>query len=305
MMDIKSTWIKVKKCVWTPVILSIVICLGVWIGGMFLTHWMANTYFKEKESVEIQTGNQEDKDRIDVPALFGDSFGAVNALISALAFAGVIVSMYFQRKELALQRRSLRLQVRELRLNTTELGAQKTEFATQNKTMKLQRFENTFFNMLSLQQEIVNNIKYTYDNNISISGRSIFQYLYHRILENQLAKSIDNFKELSLLYLLDHYFSHLYRIITFVDETYLLENKDEKYSYIAILRSTLSRYELVFLFYNELNFPKFKEFIEEYSLFNNLDKASLFDSNGMLKEDQWDKLYAPSAYDPSIKGYNK
>lgn len=78
------------------------------------------------------------------PALFGDSFGAVNALISALAFAGMIVTFILQRYELEMQRK--------------ELKAQRLEFSSQNKTLKLQRFENTFFNMMELQQSIVNDL---------------------------------------------------------------------------------------------------------------------------------------------------
>jgi hypothetical protein len=37
---------------------------------------------------------------------FGDTFGAVNALFSGLAFAGVIVALWYQGHELALQRQS-------------------------------------------------------------------------------------------------------------------------------------------------------------------------------------------------------
>ena len=109
--------------------IAIIVCLLLWIGGMLLSHWYAEKYFIVSENDNPQ-------------ALFGDSFGAVNALISAFAFAGVIVAIFIQRNELRLQRK--------------DLGLQRNEFSTQNETLKLQRFENTFFNMLSLQQQIVN-----------------------------------------------------------------------------------------------------------------------------------------------------
>lgn len=38
---------------------------------------------------------------------FGDKFGAVNALFSGLAFAGLIFTIILQKKELALQREEL------------------------------------------------------------------------------------------------------------------------------------------------------------------------------------------------------
>jgi hypothetical protein len=46
---------------------------------------------------------------------FGDQFGAVNALFSGLAFAGVIYAVLLQRQELELQRRELELTREELR----------------------------------------------------------------------------------------------------------------------------------------------------------------------------------------------
>ncbi len=45
---------------------------------------------------------------------FGDMFGAVNALFSGLALAGVIYTIYLQRNELKLQRDELRLQREEV-----------------------------------------------------------------------------------------------------------------------------------------------------------------------------------------------
>ena len=76
--------------------------------------------------------------------LFGDSFGGINALVSALAFAGLIVTFAFQRYELEMQRQ--------------ELKAQHVENSSQNKSLRLQRFENTFFNMMEFQQHIVNDL---------------------------------------------------------------------------------------------------------------------------------------------------
>lgn len=46
---------------------------------------------------------------------FGDMFGAINALFSGLAFAGVIYAIFLQRKELELQREELVLTRKELR----------------------------------------------------------------------------------------------------------------------------------------------------------------------------------------------
>ena len=71
---------------------------------------------------------------------FGDMFGAVNALFSGLAFAGVIIAIFLQRKELEFQRE-------ELELTRGEFEKQTDEFEKQNDNLNIQRFENTFFNM--------------------------------------------------------------------------------------------------------------------------------------------------------------
>lgn len=283
-----------------PITLAISFCLILWIGGMHLTHWYASKTFIVPEG--------------DSRALFGDSFGAVNALISAFAFAGVIVSMYLQRKDLQLQRESLEVQQKELKQNTKELALQRAEFQTQNKTMQFQRFENTFFNMMSLQQEIVNNIAFHYSKKernlqpvyLTVHGRQVFEYIYNHGLKTLIkeGKAFSEFAELSIF---DHYFRHLYRIIKFIDETSLLETKHERYTYTSMVRATLSRYELVFIFYNELNndFSNFKILMEEYSLLNNLNSDILieFEPNGSKAEQL--EQYNESAYNPKIKGYNK
>jgi hypothetical protein len=55
---------------------------------------------------------------------FGDMFGAVNALFSGLAFAGVIYTILLQRHELALQRKELELTREELSRSADAQAAQ-------------------------------------------------------------------------------------------------------------------------------------------------------------------------------------
>ena len=241
---------------------------------------------------------------------FGDKFGAVNALFSGLAFAGLIVTLLYQKEELKLQREEL-AQTRE------ELKGQREEFEEQNKTMKRQRFENTFFNMLSLQQEITHNLSYEnpiqdeaelmrYDVKQRIyKNRAVFEGLYtNAIIDydgsrcyggiiNKLA--IHGCAAYSLvrgLSFLDHYFRHLYRIFKYVDTSDSI-SEDERYEYACIVRSQLSDYELVMLFYNCLTSngrAKFKPIIEKYVIFNNLREE-------LLANVEHKKLYAETAYD--------
>lgn len=52
---------------------------------------------------------------------FGDSFGALNAIISGLAFAGIIFTIFLQQNQLQMQREELALQRKELELTRIEL----------------------------------------------------------------------------------------------------------------------------------------------------------------------------------------
>ena len=93
---------------------------------------------------------------------------------------------------------------------------------------------------------------------------------------------IKGYEGCSAVYLLDHYFRYLYRIMRFVDEADFLESSSSditvRYKYMGILRATLSPYELVFLFYNDLSKygnEKVKPLIEKYSFFKSLRKDLL------------------------------
>ena len=179
---------------------------------------------------------------------------------------------------------------------------------TQNKNGKLQRFENTFFNMLDLQQQITKDL--IYNENISenddnpkyktICGRELFQYFWDSLKLKSLSNSknseedygfndtpvlyrnglksiIDDFGNAEYSYqkvtsYFDHYFRHLYTIIKFIHNTDCL-TYDEKYKYTSITRATLSRYELVWIYYNCLygaGLEKFKPLVEKYSLLKNI-----------------------------------
>lgn len=252
------------------------VSLVVFIGGMFLSHWYAGEYFPVPGDDNPQ-------------ALFGDSFGGVNALISAFAFAGLIATIYIQREELKAQRKDLELQ--------------RKEFSMQNETLRLQRFENTFFNMMSLQQQIVNDLRLSesdlkdvihngklekVDVITTVKGREMFLFLFVRKTfswesDNGVIENLHGMKDYLSLYgikeyeeyympaYLDHYFRHLCSIIKFVDDADL--SSKEKYKYMTIVRATLSRYELVWLYYygiSSLGSQIFKPLIEKYSLLSNI-----------------------------------
>lgn len=111
--------------------------------------------------------------------LFGDMFGASNALFTGLSFTGVIIAILLQRQELKLQRNEL-----ELTRNGMELT--RDEFSTQNSTMKLQQFENTFFQMLSLFHGNIDKISFS-EKGVPYQGKELF-----KLLKKQIDTSTEN-----------------------------------------------------------------------------------------------------------------
>lgn len=69
---------------------------------------------------------------------FGDMFGAVNALFSGLAFAGLIYTISVQRQELSLQREAIDMQTEELKLQRIETAKTVDELEGQKSLLNLQ-----------------------------------------------------------------------------------------------------------------------------------------------------------------------
>ena len=273
-----------KDSIIKVVLIALVVCLVIIIGGILLSYCIADKVGASPDCLNNR-------------GLFGDSWGGVNALVSALAFAGVIVTLYLQNRDLNLQREEMRLQ--------------REEFARENETFKYQRFENLYYNMLNLQQKIVEGLRYeykkshsshTYSNgkrNVERSfvtdeavGRDVFRYLfrdesfsyesdgnenyirngYHEFIH---VIGLKDYNNTWIPTLFDHYFRHLYKIVQFVDDQGF--EFQEAYKYVSLLRETLSRYEMVWLYYHVLTSEdlSFKRLIEKYSLLQGLRHTML------------------------------
>lgn len=230
----------------------------------------------------------------------GDMFGVLGALFSGLAFAGLIVTLIQQHDDLKLQREDLKLQRQELAHTNLELEMQRKEMESQNKTIMLQRFENTFFNMLEMQKKITDGLEIQITKEVEIAierGRFVFNILINRLisdargffetpgqkmLQSRQTIEVDDVIEWLGAYkdIVIPYYRHMYRIMKYVDEyDASILDKNEKYGYFCILRSTLSNDELVILFYLCLSYPeeerKFKKLAEKYNLFKHLRENDL------------------------------
>lgn len=281
--------------------------------GILIVYFLA-LYFA-KDITEFVYGCEDGKAALSRAGEFGDSAGAINALFSALAFFGVLWTLLIQ----------------------------KADSKEQEKSIKIDRFENTFFQMLGLQQDIVKDLYYSYDKDISkrrlpaqggveveegteqriIVGRELFDFVYRSIewsldgggviqglinVIKSMGKS--SYNDVYMISHFDHYFRHLYRIIKYVDETDLLPNDfDKRYQYTSIVRAQLSPYELIFLYYNCLvgkGYEKFKPLVEKYSLLKNIRLELLAENEDqVLYGEKFKKDYQEKENADFTKEYRK
>ncbi len=210
-------------------------------------------------------------------------FGAVNALFSGLAFASLVYTIFLQKRELELQRQ-------ELALTRAELEGQKLQLIKQDEVLRLQNFENTFFQLLKLLNDIINSIdRHNRDGDVT-RGRDCFNSFYQHLRDyythvKRQKESHDELLHIRHSYAqfyedyqseLGHYFRTLYNIIKFV------RNSDipNKTFYTYLVRAQLSSQELLLLFYNALSnlgSEKFKPLIEEFALLKTVPLNLLLD----------------------------
>lgn len=228
--------------------------------------------------------------------VFGDSFGVLTSLFSGLAFAGLIITIVMQRDELALQRQ-------ELNLTREELSGQKVEMRAQNETLKVQRFENTFFKMLEFLENCRNDVFYQGFQRPPLEGRDAIKALYDSFTNTFLCRWVQdsNFKQIrvfkdecksregvseeySNFYVkygdeLGQYYRTLYNILKLVDRADFL---DDKTVYTNLVRAQLSRYELLLLFYNCVSvfgIEKMAPLIRKYNMLKHLESTVLLEEH--------------------------
>jgi len=251
--------------------------IGQWIGIMILTALVIIVGYAEFILWLSVSVSEISLAKIGV---FGDSFGIVTALFSSLAFGGLVIAIWLQRQDLTLQR---------------------DELLSTRKDMKDQAFENTFFQMLRLHNEIVNSIDLRTSKGgtaFTSTGRDCFVIFVTRLqgifIESgggKHSRYVDE-DEIDLLgrvygrffeqYQSDipHYFRYLYSVFKFVDGSSISDKK----LYTGIAKAQLSDQELILLFYHCLSpcgNPRFKRLIEKYALLENIQAIRLFHTDHM------------------------
>ncbi|MBL7846241.1 MAG: hypothetical protein JNL40_02140 [Cyclobacteriaceae bacterium] len=183
------------------------------------------------------------------------AIGAVNSIVAALAFVGIIYTVQIQRKELKLQRK--------------ELKSTRREFQEQNITFKKQRFETTFFNLLNLHNSLTEKLTMPVGGRIQHGREAIrdaygeFKVKYLEYLRINGAREFtwENLQKIRQLVIsifnsffgekeeyLGHYLRSIHGLLKFVSDTELIEDK-EKRRYYDMIISHLNSYEVCLVYY--------------------------------------------------------
>lgn len=178
----------------------------------------------------------------------------------------------------------------------------------QNETLKVQRFENTFFKMLELLESCRNEVYCKGNDGGRIEGRHAIKSLYEIFTDSFLirnhsgsrlsppgfkeaCKTLDGMSaEYNKFYIqhgdeLGQYYRTLYNILKLVDRADFI---DEKAIYTNLIRAQLSRYELLLLFYNCLGVyekEKMAELVKKYKILKYLEKSMLPKENQKFWDD--------------------
>lgn len=243
---------------------------------------------------------------------FGDYLGGtLSPIFSFLALIALLLTIILQNNELQLSREEMKNSVAELQ--------------EQNKTLASQKNENTFFQLMEFHNSIVDAlyIETVRPSNLTFrkpafatevkknykqeSGREVFKVLYGRLklfaeeyskelsitegsdpdvsrLDIQdISSAFERFYEKNESYI-GHYFKSLLTIISFLDEGF-----QDKSFFLNVIRSQLSNYEQLLLFYFLISDAAEKTFVQHairYNLLKGLNQSLLLDEKHLEYIDQ-------------------
>jgi len=214
--------------------------------------------------------------------LYGEKFGGTSALFSGLAFAGIILTILLQRRDLSETRRTTNyqrfdntfFQLLNLHIDITEKLSMlqqngRESCAAFNENLKqsdpdfvifavLQKLETEQIRTI-MDKGLVESEDYRHLdksevanlNSALLNRRSSFDNYFDKNKKMHIQKIKNAYSKAASDYIdnFSHYFRHLYHILKFVSNSTLIDVQ-EKREYAKYVRSQLSDAELVAIFYN-------------------------------------------------------
>jgi hypothetical protein len=228
----------------------VVAILLIGFGALWLAHWLIES---------------SDSERVAASA------DLVGTLYSGLAFAGILYALILQRRELQLQRQ--------------ELAQTRAILTQQNDTLRLQRFETSFFNLLKSHRDLVTSTQaiFTSQSSQPFVGLHAFAHVAAELtsrfsIQMSPSPSAEQLQGLADMWFAQtcyqpraefgHYLRSLDHLIRFVDDADI----DDKWPYAMLLRAQLSNGEqLVLFFYGITSDGRgIKDYLERFHLLRGL-----------------------------------
>ena len=219
----------------------------------------------------------------------GDSFGIFNSLFSGFAFIALVITIRLQQKD----------------MRDSKIEVQK------------QNFENTFFNLIKIHNDLVANFREiniidNKDKHFMYGGEAISFFLdnfkkggftgFYEVDEKRENKKINKMQrnkdpmmsEMNIKLKLGRknlkFIETICSSLNLIKRTSFLDDIDKKF-YLETLLSQISDEELILIFYYIHGIKNdMKSIIEEYHFFQNIDKDLLYSWNDEKG------LYAPAAF---------
>jgi hypothetical protein len=177
------------------------------------------------------------------------------------------------------------------------LSLQRKEFTESKRVFIKQQFDNTFFELIKVYRNIVDNISINtasgqllgisfYDNNMTGLQNN---FITQRALSYNRKTAVRDYQNFYVQYknITTVYFKTLYRIYALIDDSEL--HSEDKRTYSKILRAQLTDSELFFIRYNAMteHGRKSAEYINKYNILKHLSHFELLEF-----KDWWSKLTA-------------
>ncbi|MCM3632950.1 hypothetical protein [Paenibacillus camelliae] len=188
-----------KKSEWIQKYGLFILVLVVWISYIFIMR-----FFFKSDTDKNSAGT------------FGDMFGALNTLFTGLAFVGVVISLLQQNKALEQQNKSLikqqqaldqqktvleqqqealNIQKNELELYKNELHKNNIQLTEHSVHMRLQRIENTIFNLLDAHAKDIENIYSKHQDYIKLKGYELLEEILDKLISTNRVKNVNSYRD--------------------------------------------------------------------------------------------------------------
>jgi len=249
-----------------PVLITFILVATLWVLVPSIMNWLIDG-----------TENLETKGQ------YGDMYGIVTSFFSGITLILLVYTVLQQQQQIKISENSLNDQMKQTQLNREELQDTRKEFEQQNRTLSLQRFETTFFNLLNLQTFITNNLKFypqfvipfrllgtTQDIDIKppapLIGKEVVKNEMERLavligkeefpynpLDDEHQNQFYKIQEIYTNYYIDsdplkQYLENIDTISDFILRSEEIQEHSKPF-YIKLLSSQLTEYELAYYFY--------------------------------------------------------